>query len=169
MNWNHIQNSLEKVFSEATSIPFVWEEEPRQLITKPFGVLSLGQSITLGQDSHSYKFRDSDITLNLYGQREITITVQIFARQARGERSARALIERARLSLANPAYRDELRQVGLIFVENHPMVDLNFAFDQRHESRTAFDVVFRVVLHEQHTTKQPGFFEQVELKEAGLC
>jgi hypothetical protein len=158
MNWNLLQDALERVFSEATSIQFVWEEEPRQLISKPFGVLSLGQSITLGQDSHSYKFRDSDITLDLYGQREITVNVQIFARLARGEHSARALIEKSRLSLANPAYRDELRQVGLIFVENHPVVDLNFAFDQRHEARAAFDVVFRVVVHEQHTTKQPGFF-----------
>jgi hypothetical protein len=169
MDWSKLQATLVYVFNQATRLPFIWDENPRGLLPKPFGVLSLGQSITLGRDSYSYTFRDSDISLDLYGHRELSITVQIYSRQSNGALSARSLIEKARLALANPDLREELRKVGLIFVENHPVIDLNFSFDQRHESRAAFDVVFRVLLHEQHLTKQPGYFEHIELREPGIC
>lgn len=94
---------------------------------------------------------------------ELTINVQIFSRQARGEYSARALIERARLCLANPIYRDELRSAGLVFVENHPISDLDFTFQNRAENRSAFDVVFRLVLQEQLLANVP-YFESVDLE-----
>jgi hypothetical protein len=163
MNWQLMQTALEGVFSEAINIPFVWDDEPRAMIPRPFGLLSLGQSITIGRDASGYTFRDSDITLDIYGHREVTVTVQVFSRQARGEKSSRALIERARLALANPIYRDELRSVGLVFVENHPIADLNAIFQNRKESRAAFDVVFRVLLHESQPLKHMTHFDAVQL------
>lgn len=163
MNWQLIQTVLERVFSEAIQIPFVWDDEPRSMIPRPCGLLSLGQSITIGRDAGGYTFSNSDITLDIYGHREVTVTVQVFSRQARGEKSSRALIEKARLSLANPIYRDELRSVGLVFVENHPIADLNEIFQNRKESRAAFDVVFRVLLHESQPLKQLAHFDAVEL------
>jgi hypothetical protein len=85
------------------------------VMQKPYGVLSLGQSITVGRDLSCYSFRDSDSSVEISGFRELTINVQIFSRQHQGDTSARTLIERARLSLANPVYRDELRSAGLIY------------------------------------------------------
>lgn len=162
-DWLNVQTTLEQVFNKATGITFMWADEPRKMIRRPFGTLALGQSITIGRDHSGYTFRDSDITLDLYGHRELTVSVQIFSRQARGESSARSLIEKARLSLANPIHRDELRSAGLVFVENHPVVDLNFSFDQRHEARAAFDVVFRHTILEHHTWKEGGYFEQIQV------
>ena len=164
-SWPLIQTALENVFSRATGLAFVWDNEPRKLLPKPFGVLALGESVSIGRDHSAYKFRNSDISINLSGYREITITVQIISRQARGEQSSRAIIERARLALANPVYRDELRSAGLVFVENHPVLDISNSFDQRQESRAAFDVVFRLMLNEEHSWPQGGYFESVDMSE----
>lgn len=159
--WPGVQSALENVLTKATRIPFVWDDEPRKMLNRPFGVLSLGQSLSLGRDHYGYTFKDSDVTLDLYGYRELTINVQVFSRCAIGEHSSRALIEKARLSLANPIYRDELRSAGLIFVENHPVSDLKFAYQNRHESRATFDVVFRLMLHDQHKYRGNEYFDRV--------
>jgi len=164
-SWPLIQTALENVFMRATGLSFVWDNEPRKLLPKPFGVLALGESISVGRDHSAYTFRNSDISINLSGYREITITVQIISRQACGEQSSRAMVERARLALANPVYRDELRSAGLVFVENHPVLDISNSFDQRQESRAAFDVVFRLMLNEEHSWPQGGYFESVDISE----
>src|SRR5438067_13793345 len=95
--WPGLQITLEHVFKSATGISFAWDDEPRTMMRKPFGILSLGQCITVGQDASYYQFRDGGHRCELVGHREITIKVQVFSRQARGDCSARALIERARL------------------------------------------------------------------------
>lgn len=163
--WPGLQITLEHVFKSATGIPFAWEDEPIKVMQKPYGVLSLGQSMSIGRDYSRYTFRDSDTSVDIVGHRELTISCQIYSRQASGDRSSRALIERARLCLANPVYRDELRSAGLIFVENYPVTDLNFTFQNRAENRSAFDVVFRLVLQESVANNNIGFFDSVAVSE----
>jgi hypothetical protein len=161
--WPGLQITLEHVFKSATGIPFVWNDEPRKMMRKPFGILSLGQCITVGRDAGFYQFRDGGDSCELVGHREVTINVQVFSRQARGESSARVLIEKARLNLANPVYRDELRSAGLVFVENHPVTSLDFTFQNRAENRATFDVVFRLVLQEKIPTNT-SYFNAIELE-----
>ena len=64
-----MQIALERVFSEATGISFTWDESLRRIPRAPIGVLSLGDSRTVGRDAHRYTFRDSDISLDMYGSR----------------------------------------------------------------------------------------------------
>lgn len=161
--WPAVQTALEHVFESATGIPFVWDDEPRKVLKKPYGVLALGQSLTVGRDFSGYTFRDSDSTLDIIGHRELTISVQVFSRQCHGDNSARFLLEKARMCLANPIYRDELRSAGLVFVESHPLLNLAFSFQNRAENRCTFDVVFRLVLQEQISAATP-FFESVALE-----
>jgi hypothetical protein len=163
--WDGMQIALERVFSEATGIPFTWEETTRRLPRAPIGVLSLGQSMIVGRDGHRYTFRDSEITLDIYGYRELTINVQIRARLSKAAPSSRILAEKARLTLADPVYRDELRSAGLVFVETHPLLNLDFSRTNRKELRSTFDVVFRLVLHEQKSAHDTGFFESIAVSE----
>ncbi len=163
--WSSMQTALERVFSEATGIPFAWEDSIRRIPRAPLGVLSLGQSMTVGRDSHRYTLRDSDISLEMYGYRELTINVQIRARLAKSAPSSRALAEKARLSLANPVYRDELRSAGLVFVETHPLLNLDFSRTNRKELRSTFDVVFRLVVQEQAPANKIGFFDSIAVSE----
>lgn len=166
--WGAMQTALERVFSEATGIPFAWEESIRRLPRAPIGVLSLGQSMTVGRDCHRYTFRDSDVSLDLYGYREMTINIQIRARLSKAASSSRILAEKARLTLANPVYRDELRTAGLVFVETHPLLNLDFSRTRRKELRSTFDVVFQLVLQEQQVWKGGGYFETIEIGEQSL-
>ncbi len=163
--WPPIKTALEGVFSRATGIPFVWEEDTRRVLRPPIGVLELGQSMTVGRDSHSYTFRDSDITLDLTGHRELTIGVEIISRVAKNVVSSRIMAEQARLALANPVYRDELRSAGLIFVECHPITNLDFSLSRRKELRSSFDVVFSLMVKEHHAWPQGGYFDSVEVSE----
>lgn len=163
-NWNFMQTALEDVFNRATDIPFTWDESLRRLPRAPVGVLSLGSSTTVGRDGHRYTFRDSDISLDIYGYRELTINVQIRARLAKNAPSSRILAEKARLALVNPIYRDELRSAGLVFVETHPLLNLDFSRSVRKELRSAFDVVFRLVLNES-VVKPIDYFDRIALSE----
>jgi hypothetical protein len=162
--WNEMQKALENVFSEATGIPFTWEESLRHLPKAPLGLLSLGASSSVGRDTHRYTFRDSGISLDLYGYRELMINVQIRARLAKAAPSSRILAEKARLSLANPIHRENLRAAGLVFVETHPLLNLDFSRSNRKELRSAFDVVFRLVLNES-ISQSIDFFDRVAVSE----
>ncbi len=163
IGFSQIQKVLKDVFESATGVKFVWNNEPRSLLAKPFGVLSLGNSASVGRDNFSYDFEDK--TLQVYGSRELTINIQIFARDAKGQKSSRELIERARLSLANPIHKESLRKAGLVFLENHSVVDLEFSYDQRHENRSSFDVVFSMCLHELQAIKDINYFDKVNISE----
>jgi hypothetical protein len=162
--WDFMQNTIESVFSKSVGIPFTWDESLRRIPRAPVGLLSLGSSMPVGRDSHRYTFRDSDISLDIYGYRELTVNVQIRARLAKMAPSSRMLAEKARLCLANPMYRDELRSAGLVFVETHPLLNLDFS-RIRKELRSSFDVVFRLVIHEQHRAEHIGFFDSVIVRE----
>ncbi len=167
-SWDLMQSSLESVFHKATGIPFTWDESLRHIPRAPTGILSLGVSRTVGRDEHRYTFRDSDVTLDMHGHRELTINVQIRARLAKSAPSSRMLAEKARFALANPIFRGELRSAGLVFVETHPILNLDFSHSARKELRTSFDVVFRLMMHEQQMANHVGYFESVAVSEKFL-
>ena len=162
--WPPIKTALENVFLRATDVPFVWAEEARRVLRPPVGILELGQSMAVGRDSYGYTFRDSDITLNISGYRELTIGVQLVSKLAKNTPSSRVLAEKARLALANPVYRDELRMAGLVFVESHPLVNLDRDHRVTKELRSSFDVVFRLMLLEQQSIKSGEFFEYSDVE-----
>jgi len=163
--WHLIETALEQVFSDAVGIPFTWDESIKRMPRAPVGILSLGSSMTVGRDGHRYRFRDSDISLDIYGYRELSINVQIRARLAKSAPSSRILAEKARLVLANPVYRERLKKAGLVFVETHPLVNIDFSRSVRKELRSTFDVVFRLVVHEQLTNRTMDYFESAVVSE----
>lgn len=162
--WLSIKTALESVFSQATGIPFVWEEDAPRVLRPPVGVLELGQSMTVGRDGHSYTFRDSDISLNLMGHRELTIGIQIISRRAKNVISSRILAERARLAMANPVYRDALRSAGLVLIECHPITNLDFSHSRRKELSSSFDVVFSLTVQEQQILKNASVLEYGDIE-----
>lgn len=164
-SWDAMQIALQRVFSKATGISFTWDESLKRIPKVPLGILALGASKVVGRDGHRYTFRDSNVTLDIYGYRELTINIQIRARLAKTAPSSRMLAEKTRLALANPLYREELRSAGLIFVETHPLLNLDFSRGARKELRSSFDVVFRLALHEEHSANNVGYFESAALSE----
>lgn len=162
-NWPAIEQTLAQVFSDATGIVFSWEDSIKRMPRAPMGLLSLGQSMTIGRDGYKYTFRDSDVSLDIYGYRELTINIQIRARLAKSSPSSRVLAEKARLALANPTYRHKLKEIGLVVVETHPLINIDFSRSVRKELRSSFDVVFRLVAHEEINNVPMDYFDKVEM------
>lgn len=163
-SWESMRISLENIFSKACAIPFIWEDEIRHVRRAPVGILSLGQSLTVGRDCHRYTFRNSDISLDLVGHREITVSVELHTQRKKDVVSARELAESARLALANPLVRDELSSLGIAFVETHPLITIETDMRSRRELRASFDVVFRIMLHKSEF-KSIDYFESVAVSE----
>ncbi len=166
MNWTKIQNALVMCFSHGTGgLCFIWENEPREMLQKPFGVLRLGQSAMLGRDQMAYTFRDSDMCATIFGTRELTVTCQVWSRSQLPTENARFYLEIARSSLAKPTQKKLLKSAGLVFVQTHPITNIDVAFDSRQESRSAFDVVFRITDFEENVDAGCGYFNHVQILE----
>ena|SRR3989338_2301272 len=142
--------AVQRHFEQVTGLKFVWENEPREMLLKPFGVLKLGASSVLGSDNI---YDDT-----LVGSREIVLQVQVFSRSFKPTESARFYLEKARTSLAY------FKADNLIFDGAHPIVDLDFVFMNRQESRAGFDAVFRRLELQDLSQYSPGYFTTVELK-----
>jgi hypothetical protein len=141
--------AVQKHFEQITGLKFVWENEPREMLLKPYGVLKLGASSMLGND----QIYDDQ----LVGSREIVLQVQVFSRSFKPSESARYYLEKARTSLTY------FKTPNLVFDEAHPIVDLDFIFANRQESRAGFDAVFRMLELQDLSQYSPGYFTQVEL------
>lgn len=141
--------AVQKHFEQITGLKFVWENEPREMFLKPYGVLKLGASSILGNDQI---YEDQ-----LVGSREIILQIQVFSRSFKPTEDARYYLEKARTSLAY------FKAPNLIFDEAHPIVDLDFVFANRQESRAGFDAVFRMLELQDLSQYSPGYFTQVEL------
>ena len=166
MNWNQIQIALKLFFEQGTGIPFLWSNESQRLLSKPMGIMSLENSTVLGQDMSSYTFRDSAVTLDISGQRELTVNVQVLSRHSDLAQSARAYLEQARLAFKNPACQKILDSAGLVFVESHPINDLDFTFSNRKESRASVDLIFRTLIQYSKAVKDMQPIDKVQLQEA---
>jgi len=141
--------AVQKHFEQITGLKFVWENEPREMLLKPYGVLKLGASSMLGNDQI---YEDQ-----LVGSREMILQIQVFSRSFKPTENARFYLEKARTSLAY------FKAPNLIFDEAHPIVDLDFIFANRQESRAGFDAVFRMLELQDLSQYSPGYFTQVEL------
>jgi hypothetical protein len=141
---------VQRHFERVTGLKFVWENEPREILQKPYGVLKLGASSMIGNDQI---YEDQ-----LVGSRELVLQVQVFSRSFRITENARFYLEKARTSLAY------FKSSYWVFDEAHPIIDLDFVFDNRQESRAGFDAVFRRLELQDLSQYSPGYFTEVELK-----
>ena len=140
--------AIQRHFEQSTGLKFVWENEPREILQKPYGVLKLGTCSMIGRDD----IYDSQ----LVGSREIVIQAQVFSRSFKPTECARFYLEKARTLLRTFKYPD------FVFDEAHPIIDLDLIFDNRQESRAAFDAVFRYSEIADLSHLSPGFFDNVE-------
>lgn len=166
MNWQQIQVALKSFFEQGAGIPFLWANESQRMLKKPMGILSLENSAVLGRDMSGYTFKDSGVTIDIAGQREITVNAQVFSRASHPDQSGRAYLEKARFALKHPIYQKVLADSGLVFVEAHTINDLDHIASGRKESRASLDLVFRVQVELSQPISNMHPIEKVELQEA---
>src|SRR5262245_47457245 len=103
-DWAEMQRALKQCFHESTGIHFIWEHESLAMLPKPFGALKIAQSQSIGRDQVAYTFRDSSVTVNVCGFRELTITCQVYTNSQKPGARARDILEAARLMLVHPIH-----------------------------------------------------------------
>jgi hypothetical protein len=126
-------------------------------------VLNVAQSSAPWRDDVYVVNDEGDYVTYLVGARDINVNVQVFSRSHLPTENARNFLEKARTALRKPKFESQLKGAGLALLETHPIVELDFSFDQRRESRAAFDVVFRSQEVERDVPESDGFFDRVEL------
>jgi hypothetical protein len=169
-----LQTALQKHFSETTKIPFVWADNDYKILPKPFGILQLGVSTTFGRDFYNTIYHESNVEVNVKGIREITINAQIFSQSNQIGKRARDYLELARLQLSHPVNREFIKEAGLIYIESHPLNDIELSYLERKETRASIDMVFLITvetqsqydldqIHNQSYLSSLSYFEKVEV------
>lgn len=166
IDWTKIHDALKSCFEKNTGVSFIWENEATEFLEKPYGVLSIAQSSAPWRDDVYIINEDGDYVTYLVGARDINVNIQIFSRSHLPTESARYFLEMARTELRKPGMESFLKNAGLMLLETHPVVDLTFTFDNRKESRAAFDALFRFQEVERDKTGADAFFDHVHLKGA---
>jgi hypothetical protein len=92
--------------------------------------------------------------------------VQVFSRRSDLLHSARSYLEMVRFALKDPVFKKILDAAGLIFVESHPINDLDFTFSNRKESRASVDLVFITRIQYSKPIKDMKSIDRVQLQEA---
>lgn len=163
IDWVKIHNTLKDCFENGTGLPFIWENEATEFLQKPYGVLNIAQSSAPWRDDVYVVNDEDEYVTYLVGARDINVNIQVFSRSHLPTENARHYLEKARTALRKPKVESKLKSSGLTLLETHPLVELDFSFDQRKESRAAFDVVFRLQELECDVPEADGFFDHVEL------
>jgi hypothetical protein len=159
-----VQRAVRHSFERSTGLPFIWQNASNEFIEKPYGLLSFGASASPERDNVYTTDVGGNVTEVIVGAREFTINVQVHSRSHEPEGCARHFLERARTLLRFEQHRQVLAFAGLVLHETHPIVDLDVVFQQRHESRAAFDLVFRALEVEYDPIGIPDFFTRVDLR-----
>lgn len=154
------QELFKHVFEQAAGISFIWNQEPRKALKRPYGVLTMGASRSIGRDEFYYAWSGAGESAYA-GERELSLNCQIVALANPSSKCARVFIERVRIFLHRADLKAGLRRQGLVFVDSTPVVDLIVSSDLRADSRVSFDTIWR----QQESLFLPGvphyYFDQV--------
>ena len=163
IDWAKIHHALKSCFEKGAGLPFIWENEASEFLPKPYGVLNIAQSSAPWRDDVYVVNDEGEYVTYLVGARDINVNIQVFSRSHLPTENARYYLEKARTAIRVPKVESLLKRAGLTLMETHLMVELDFSFDQRKESRAAFDVIFRIQEIERDIPETDGFFDHVDL------
>ena len=163
IDWTKIHSALKDCFEKGTGLAFIWENEATEFLPKPYGLLNIAQSSAPWRDDLYIINEAGDYVTYLVGARDINVNIQVFSRSHSPNENARYFLEKARTSLRKPTVEELLKGAGLTLLETHPLVELDFSFDQRKESRAAFDAVFRLQEIERDVPEAEAFSDHINL------
>lgn len=138
-----------------STIPVIFSNQNSPRPSTPYVSLLINSFVQIGND-YSPRPTDSTSEIDLAGDREFTLEVQVFGG------SHLQILENLRSSLQKETVLNELRSKGVVFVLQNPITDISAVFDTRFEQRATMDILFRI---SQTIEDDHGAIETVELKE----
>lgn len=153
--WATLEDAIHAFFVAATGLAatsVVWSEQANPQPARPFATLKiLSGPVRLSpvdevrQSYNSGATLGQEITHTVVGQREITVSCQVFSDNVHGASSARAVLAKAQTGLFLPTIRYALNAVGLSVIASDAINDLTELVSNKFQSRANLDIRFNCV------------------------
>lgn len=119
--WEEIENDIQAAMVLALGFPsdqVVWKHQNYNAPEMDYAAIALGDIIQVGQDimttsTNLSRPAGQEIKQKVFGLREVSLEVEVFASDAMGSSSARAVLEKAKTALRLPSIRYGLRRGGI--------------------------------------------------------
>lgn len=170
--WGNIEAALVAWLSDRTGIPVRIADQRAPAPYHPYATIRVDGPTPVGMDevrasTDLGRPAGEEVELTSYGQRTISVSVNVYAVQRGGEydhtKSARHLAEVAQGSLRLASVCRTLREAGLSVMEIGGVQNLNFVRDAEQVERMQFDVRMALV---STVAERTGYIDTVGIEPA---
>ena|GEM_PF-2213318 len=144
-----IEAALVAWVATQTGRPAIWANQTGPQPKMPYSTLQIVGVPTITDERrfhHAPEGADPrDVEIEARGEHQVTLSLNFFSRQGGTfdpEKTALHLAQKVRASLGLPSVLEELRNVGLSFIDATPIQDLTFLQDEAFIERRQMDVRF---------------------------
>lgn len=165
LNWEALEDALYAFVSAKLGIKTHWQHQRIPRPARPYATLRLGSVVALGHDETSRAFDPDakpgeELVLTTTGNRELTLTVNVYSDVVTGSGTARERLSRLQTAIEAPLAIEALWASGISVVDRGAVLDLTELLETGFESRAALDV--RLLVRDL-VTESTTFIEHVGL------
>jgi len=167
IDWKTVRDAIYDWAHNSTGLDIEWSNQRRAQSARPYGVLNMiGPPKMLGGDDALVISTDlsagagREIQQTYFGNREITVSLQIFSSTTAGMGQAMEYMSLAQSALNRESFFLPLLAAGVSVVNFGPPTDMSGVESATYVSRAALPVKFAVV---DKTVDQTGYIETVEI------
>ena len=147
--WAAIEAALVAWVVAHTGRPAIWANQTGPQPEMPYSTLQVAGVPTIADELRFHPAPEDadprDVEMEARGEHQMTVAINVYSRQ--GEtfdptKTALHLAQKVRASLGLPSVLEDLRDVGLSFIDATPIQDLTFLQDEAFIERRQMDVRF---------------------------
>jgi len=168
MDWDVMQETLEKWVKLNTNIPVVWNKQDAENYGPPVVELKISTFQQIGEDEIRSEYNDAatdgrDLMITIAGQRRFTLGCKFRSRDNRPGYAAQAYAEKLRNSSVKPSTTALLRSGEMAIFKADPTIDLSNIFQDREESIAVLDIHMGTVVNESSESEFATYINTVEV------
>lgn len=172
INWTTTENAFYTWLVTATGLTVIWADQDAPQPALPYATLKIisgptrvSQVDEVRQSYDAGQALGAEVALETGGPREITLSVQVYARQSATTPSShpRDLLTRAQAALGMASYLAALQAAGVAVIEAMPVQDVSLKVDDSWSARAVMSVRFRLAAS---VTERVGYIAAVDVDPA---
>lgn len=144
-----IEAALVAWVAAQTGRPAIWANQTGPQPEMPYSTLQVVGVPTITDERRLHPAPEGtdprDVKVEARGEHQVTVAINVYSRQGETfdpEKTALHLAQKVRASLGLPSVLEELRDVGLSFIDATPIQDLTALQDEAFVERRQMDVRF---------------------------
>lgn len=154
MDWATIKTDMITWAENVTGLTAYWNEAPRGFAYGPYCTISiLGGLRKVGIDATKYLGEADSNVARVYGLREVTVSLRVWADSGDPDESALYYISSAMNAMSSPARLQELKDLGFGIVGYTPLTDETYDADGRRVSLAVLDIRMLTTTREDYASQ----------------